>query len=211
MVSMEQAKLSIDYSRVDFRPLIFMNPIGLVGVRPWGIVSCSGITASFVKWTNRLSSKYTLTSRRCTMNGIEDTRNLVKSNAAGIGAGSRRSISNAVHGSLVWLGISPRRTNNLGDVSIIITLRHELQSYAYLISVVLPVKPQPPPSRHDKGLLSDGEQAIEPDTERANLLLVRISISWIKTSAMQQHRWAVAYQSSSIDSNPHPGMGSRRS
>ena len=46
------------------------------------------------------------------MNVIEDTRNRVKSNAAGIGVGSRRSISNVVHGSLVWLGRLPRRANN---------------------------------------------------------------------------------------------------
>ena len=46
------------------------------------------------------------------MNVIEDTRNRVKSNAAGIGVGSRRSISNVVHRSLVWLGRLPRRANN---------------------------------------------------------------------------------------------------
>ena len=53
------------------------------------------------------------------MNVIEDVRNLVKLNGTGIGAGSRRFISNVVHGSLVWLGRLPRRANNSGDVSIV--------------------------------------------------------------------------------------------
>lgn len=51
------------------------------------------------------------------MNVMEDTRNLVKSNAAGIGVGSRRSISNVVHGSLGLFGRLPRRANNSWGVS----------------------------------------------------------------------------------------------
>jgi hypothetical protein len=46
-------------------------------------------------------------------------------------------------------------------------------------------KTHPLPSRHDEGLLSDGKQAIEANTERADLLFVRISFGWIKTSAVQ--------------------------
>lgn len=52
------------------------------------------------------------------MNVMEDTRNRVKSNAAGIDVGSRSSISNVVHGLLVFSGRSPRRANNWWDVSI---------------------------------------------------------------------------------------------
>ena len=90
------------------------------------------------------------------MNVIEDTRNLVKSNAPGIGVGSRSSSSNVVHGSLVSLGRLPRRANNSWDVSID-TSGNERQSSAYLILLVLPVKPHPLPSRCDEGFLSNGE------------------------------------------------------
>ena len=47
------------------------------------------------------------------MNVMEETRNLVKSNATGIEVGSRRSISNVVHGSLTLSGRFPRRANSL--------------------------------------------------------------------------------------------------
>jgi len=117
MVSTKQTRSSINHLQVDFKPLTFMNPIGLVGRRPWGIVSCLGIAAVLVKWANRLSSKYRLTSQRCVVKGIEDARNRVKSSTSGIGAGSRRSTSNTVHGSLILSGISPRRANNSGGVS----------------------------------------------------------------------------------------------
>jgi len=60
------------------------------------------------------------------------------------------------------------------------------QSFAYLILLVLPVKPHPLPSRCDEWFLSDGEQTIEADTERSDLFFVWISFSWIKTLAAQQ-------------------------
>jgi len=160
-----------------------MNPIGLVDFRPGGKVSCLGMPASLVKRASRLSSKYTLTSRRCAMNVMEDTRNRVKSNAVGIGAGSRRSISNVVHGSSVWLGRLPRRANNLRNVSLLIS-GHEC--YAYLIFPVLPIKPHPLPSGRDEGLLGSGKQTVETNTERSDLLLVRIPFSWIQASAVQK-------------------------
>ena len=148
-------------------------------------MSCLWAPTSFFKWTNRLSSKYTLTSRRCVMNVIEDTRNRVKSNALGMGVGSRRSISNVVHGSWGWSGMLPRRTNNLWDVSIVIP-RHRWQNYAHLIFLILPVKPHPLPSRHDEWFLSGGKHAIETNTECADLLFVRISIGWISMSVARQ-------------------------
>jgi len=117
------------------------------------------------------------------MNVMEDTRNLVKSNAAGIGAGSRRSISNVVHWSMVLLGRLPRRANNSWDVSISIP-KHKQQSRAHLIFLVLPVKPHPLSPRRDEGLLSDGKQAVEANTERADLLLVRIPFGLINVSAV---------------------------
>ena len=106
------------------------------------------------------------------MNVIEDARNRVKSNAEGIGVGSRGSISNVVHGSLLWLGRLPRRKNNSGDVSIVTPGTGD--SYAYLILPIPPVKPHPPSSRYDKGLIGDGEQGVEANTERANILFARV-------------------------------------
>ena len=116
--------LSINHLRVAFNPFIFMNPTVLVGLRPRGMVSCLGDPVSLVKWASRTLSKYTLTSRRCAMNVMEDARNRVKSSIAGIGAGSRRSISNVVHESLVSLGRLPRRANNFLNVSTVIP-RHK--------------------------------------------------------------------------------------
>ena len=84
-----------------------------------------------------------------------------------------------------WLGwgdYHDERTTGMG-VSIVIH-GHGWRSYAYLILLVLPVKPHPSPSRRDEGLLGDGKQAIESNTERADLLFVRISLSWITTSAV---------------------------
>ena len=48
-VSTERSWLAVNYLLVDFNPLIFMNPIGLVEFRPGGIASCLGIPTSFVK------------------------------------------------------------------------------------------------------------------------------------------------------------------
>ena len=38
-----------DHLRVDFKPSIFMNPIGLVEFKPGGIVSGLGVAVSLVK------------------------------------------------------------------------------------------------------------------------------------------------------------------
>lgn len=46
------------------------------------------------------------------MNVIEEARKRVKSNAGGMGAGSRSVISNVVHGSRVSEGNSPRRAKS---------------------------------------------------------------------------------------------------
>ena len=89
------------------------------------------------------------------MKVMEETKNLVKSNAEGIGVGSRRSISNVVHGSPVSLRRLPRRANNLWLWS-----RHaqrQMAGLAHLIFPVLPVKPHPLPSRGDKWFLGDGK------------------------------------------------------
>jgi hypothetical protein len=108
------------------------------------------------------------------MNVMEDTRNLVKSKAAGIGVGSRRSISNVVHWSLVLLGRLPRRANNSWDMSDRCSHTRIVKPRAPDLSV-LPVKPHPFPPRRDERLLSDGKQAIEANTKCADLLFVRIS------------------------------------
>lgn len=67
----------------------------------------SGIPFSFVICASWLSSKYTLTWHKFVMKVIEVARNLMKSNRAGIGEGSRNSISNVVHNVFSVLGNEP--------------------------------------------------------------------------------------------------------
>jgi hypothetical protein len=67
---------------------------------------------SLVNRASRLSSKKTLTSLRWAMKLMEDTKNRVKSNAAGIGAGSRKPISKVVQGSPSESGSDPLLANN---------------------------------------------------------------------------------------------------
>ena len=63
-------------------------PSGLVLLSPFGIDTSFDMSQSLDNLTSRLSSKYTLTSERCVMNVIEETKKRVKSNAGGIGPGS---------------------------------------------------------------------------------------------------------------------------
>ena len=72
----------------------------LDGVRlfnPLGIPRSRGTLVDLVNLTRRLSSKYTLISRNCLMNVIDEARKRVKSNATGIGAGSLKDIEKVVH------------------------------------------------------------------------------------------------------------------
>ena len=70
------------------------------------------------------------------------------------------------------------------NVSLVIA-RRRISIIAHLIFLVLPVKSHPFPSRGDERLLSDGEQAIEANTESTDLLLVRIPFGY------QDVSWAV--------------------
>jgi hypothetical protein len=68
--------------------LTFIMPSGLVALSPFSIGTSLDTPPSLDNLTSRLSSKYTLTSERCVMNVIEETKKRVKSKAGGIGPGS---------------------------------------------------------------------------------------------------------------------------
>ena len=61
--------------------------------------------------------------------------------------------------------------------------RRRVTIIAHLIFLVLPVKSHPFPSRSDERLLSNGEQAIEPNTESSDLLFVRIPFGYQDVSS----------------------------
>ena len=72
----------------------------LDGVRlfnPLGIPRSRGKPVDLDNLTRHLSSKYTLISRNCLINVIDDARKREKSNASGIGAGSLSAIEKVVH------------------------------------------------------------------------------------------------------------------
>lgn len=91
---MEYAKSS---SRVCLMPVTCIVLDGLDVFSPRGNATTNGCPGSFVRRASLLPSRKTLTSRMCTMNVIEEARKRVRSNAIGMGAGSRRGISNDVH------------------------------------------------------------------------------------------------------------------
>lgn len=103
---------SSKHPQVVLTPSTRMVPCGLAVFSPVGIVVGVGTPGSFTSRASRLPSTNTLTSRRCVTNVIEDARKRTKSNAIGIGAGSRRGISKVVHalvGSSGEGGRWPRR------------------------------------------------------------------------------------------------------
>jgi aminoglycoside N3'-acetyltransferase len=75
-------------SRIVSIAFTFIMPSGLVPLRPSSIGISFGMPRFLDSLTIRLSSKYTLTSERCAMNVIEETKKRVKSKAGGIGPGS---------------------------------------------------------------------------------------------------------------------------
>src|SRR5271154_5656582 len=120
-----------------------MIPLGLVAFNPNGMEDSLLTPEVLVNFTRRLSLKYTLTSERCAMKVMEEARKRVKSNADGIGLGSRNGISNDVHvdEDAMVVGMVPRRARSYSHDA----LRYAAakQKTAYLILLIFPVKPHP--------------------------------------------------------------------
>lgn len=70
---------------------------GLRVFNPSGIPRSRDKPVDLINLTRHLSSKYTVISRNCLMNVIDEARKRVKSNAPGIGAGSLSAIEKVVH------------------------------------------------------------------------------------------------------------------
>ncbi len=112
------------------------------------------------------------------MNVMEDARNLVKSNGGGIGVGSRRPISNDVHGSSADSGSFPRRAKSYIDVQYKGPGEFTAECYwpdpscpsnrnpsidlkPRALAATARWKERTPTSRRDEGLLSNREKTVE--------------------------------------------------
>lgn len=97
-------------------PSTVMIPVGERQFRPFGTPRSRGSPEALFNFTNRLSSKKTLTSFSVLMKVKDEAKNRVKSNARGMGAGSLSTIPKLVHAldfeSSSSLGKRPRRANN---------------------------------------------------------------------------------------------------
>ena len=78
-----------------FSMVMFLDGVRLFN--PLGIPRSRDKPVDLVNLTRHLSSKYTVISRNCLMNVIDEARKRVKSNAPGIGAGSLSAIEKVVH------------------------------------------------------------------------------------------------------------------
>ena len=90
-----------------FEGLIVFNPLGIGTL----LASPGSLDSDASLWL----SKKTLTSRKWTMKVTEEDKNRMKSNAIGIGAGSRRPIWKVVHD--VASGNCPRRAKSWSFLS----------------------------------------------------------------------------------------------